>query len=55
MKSKLILMLLMTVLVLSACGKEEQGESMTLLDQENSEIAFPQDKPTLFFFITTYT
>ncbi|WP_181833208.1 hypothetical protein [Bacillus taeanensis] len=55
MKTKLIFLLLSAVLVLAACGDKKVEEQMTLLDHEKNEVTFPQEKPTLFFFITTYT
>ncbi|WP_175384450.1 hypothetical protein [Bacillus sp. FJAT-27225] len=55
MKTKLSFLLIILVLILSACGKEKIEGSMTLLNQNKEEISFPQDKPTLFFFLTTYT
>ncbi|MFC4321604.1 lipoprotein [Litchfieldia salsa] len=55
MKKKIMLLLVLIVLVLAGCGQKQIEESITLLDQNNNEVSFPQDKPTLFFFITTYT
>lgn len=54
MKSKIVSFMLLSVFVLAACGQTKL-ERMTLLNQENEEITLPQEKPTLFFFITTYT
>ncbi|GAM15664.1 hypothetical protein [Mesobacillus selenatarsenatis] len=55
MKSKIVLFMLLSVLVLAGCGQTKLEGNMTLLNQDNDEITFPQEKPTLFFFITTYT
>lgn len=55
MKFKMIILLLITVLFLSACGEKKLDESITLLNQNKEEITFPFEKPTLFFFITSYT
>ncbi|WP_180994296.1 hypothetical protein [Bacillus sp. Marseille-P3661] len=55
MKRKLVLLTVIVLLVLTACGQNKVEEPMTLLDQNNNEVTFPQDKPTIFFFITTYT
>jgi hypothetical protein len=55
MKSKIILFMLLSVLILAGCGQTKLEGNMTLLNQDKDEINFPQEKPTLFFFITTYT
>jgi major membrane immunogen (membrane-anchored lipoprotein) len=55
MKTKIVGLLVSILLLLSACGQEKMDGTMTLLDQNNKEVTFPQEKPTLFFFITTYT
>lgn len=55
MKTKFIFLLLIMAVILAGCGTKEMEGSMTLLDQNKQEITFPQEKPTLFFFITTYT
>lgn len=55
MKSKIVGILVTVLLLLSACGQAKMDGSMTLLDQNNKEVTFPLEKPTLFFFITTYT
>ena len=54
MKLKGLLIVVATLLFLAACG-QKSIESVTLLDHENNEVTFPQDKPVLLFFITTYT
>jgi hypothetical protein len=55
MQRKIMFLFVIVVFVLAACGQKQMEESVTLLDQNNNEVSFPQDKPTLFFFITTYT
>ncbi|MBS4190517.1 hypothetical protein KHA94_09985 [Bacillus sp. FJAT-49705] len=55
MKIKTLIILAVVMLMLSACGPKKIDESITLLDHNNNEVTFPQDKPVLFFFITTYT
>ncbi|MBX0314721.1 hypothetical protein [Planococcus glaciei] len=55
MKLKLLLLLLISAVVISGCGTEKMSEPTTLLNQDKQEVAFPQEKPVLFFFITTYT
>jgi hypothetical protein len=55
MKLKIFLLLLISALLLSACGEKKLDESITLLNQNKEEISFPLEKPTLFFFITSYT
>ncbi|WP_162927759.1 hypothetical protein [Bacillus sp. Y1] len=55
MKTKRLFILLAFVLFLTACGTEKMEGTMALVDQNNKEVTFPQEKPTLFFFITTYT
>ncbi|HEY4549972.1 MAG TPA: hypothetical protein VIG98_06820 [Bacillus sp. (in: firmicutes)] len=55
MKLKIFLIVAAAMLVLAACGTKTIDESVTLLDNENNEVNFPQEKPVLFFFMTTYT
>jgi len=55
MKLKIVILLLITSLVLAACGQKQPIEPITLVDQDNKEVTFPLEKPVLFFFITTYT
>lgn len=55
MKFKIFLIVMAVMLVLAACGPKTIDESITLLDHEKNEVTFPQEKPVLFFFITTYT
>jgi hypothetical protein len=55
MKFKNVLLLLACLFLLSACTKEKMKDPITLVKQDNSKITFPQKKPTLLFFITTYT
>nr|WP_263326284.1 lipoprotein [Neobacillus sp. Marseille-Q6967] len=55
MKPRIIILFLISILVLSACGQKTLSEPITLLNQNGEEVTFPQEKPTVFFFITTYT
>jgi major membrane immunogen (membrane-anchored lipoprotein) len=55
MKTKLLFIFLATLLLLTACGLKKMDGTLKLVDQNNKEITFPQDKPAVFFFITTYT
>jgi len=55
MKIKFIALLLISVLVLSACGQSGLDEPVTLLNQDNEEVTFPTGEPVVFFFITSYT
>ncbi|WP_169787418.1 hypothetical protein [Sporosarcina globispora] len=55
MKKKFMVLLAIVLLVLTACGKDQAQEAITLKDQTSNEVTFPQDKPSVFFFITTYT
>jgi hypothetical protein len=55
MKLRIFLLLLISTLVLSACGEKKLDESITLLNQNKEEVNFPLEKPALFFFITSYT
>ncbi|MEC1524223.1 hypothetical protein P9D43_19655 [Neobacillus niacini] len=55
MKPKLLVLFFIAVLVLSACGPKTLSEPITLHNQNQKEVTFPLDKPTVFFFITTYT
>jgi hypothetical protein len=55
MKLKIFLLLLISILLLAACGDKKLDQSITLLNQNKEEISFPLEKPTLFFFITSYT
>ena len=55
MKLRIFLIVAAAMLVLAACGTKTIDESVTLLDEENNEVNFPQEKPVLFFFMTTYT
>ena len=55
MKLKIFLIVAAAMLVLAACGPKTIEESITLLDHENNEVSFPQEKPVLLFFMTTYT
>ncbi|WP_169891132.1 hypothetical protein [Litchfieldia alkalitelluris] len=52
---KKLIALISMLVILTACGQPQLKESMTLLNQQKEEVTFPQEKPTLFFFITTYT
>lgn len=55
MKRKLLFIFAALILLLSACGQKNATKEVTLLNHENNEVTFPQEKPVLFFFITTYT
>ncbi|MEK3990043.1 hypothetical protein [Robertmurraya sp. FSL R5-0851] len=56
MKTKRLFSLLaILLLLLPACGTEKMDGTLVLVDQNKKEVTFPQEKPTLFFFITTYT
>ncbi len=55
MNFKSLLLLLIFAVILAGCGSTKLDEPMTLLNQDKQEVTFPQDKPALFFFITTYT
>ncbi|MFE8699920.1 hypothetical protein ACFYKX_04705 [Cytobacillus sp. FJAT-54145] len=53
---RVTLVIAMISLLLVACSQSNlEKEPLTLLDQNSNEVTFPQDKPTIFFFITTYT
>ncbi len=51
----IIVLTLMSFLVLSAFEKRTLTEPITLLNHEQKEVIFPLEKPTVFFFITTYS
>ena len=55
MKPRILIMFLFSILVLSACGQKSLSEPITLLNQDQQEVTFPLEKPTVFFFITSYT
>ncbi|MCM3765581.1 lipoprotein [Neobacillus niacini] len=55
MKPKIWILFLASFLLLSACGQKTLSEPVTLLNQDLDEVTFPQEKPTVFFFITSYT
>jgi uncharacterized protein YcfL len=56
LRLKILLFLTITVLVLAGCSSSSENiESISLMNQEKQTVSFPQDKPVLFFFITTYT
>ena len=55
MKHKTLVFIVMVMMLLTACGQNTIEQSLTLRDQNENEITFPSDTPTLFFFITTYT
>jgi ABC-type Fe3+-hydroxamate transport system substrate-binding protein len=54
MKLKFSFILIIMMLVLSACGSKGLEEPMTLSNQDGTKVTFPQEKPTVFFFITSY-
>ncbi|MEH7248893.1 lipoprotein [Neobacillus niacini] len=55
MKQRIIFLFLLSILVLTACGQKTLSKPITLLNHEQEEITFPLEKPTVFFFITSYT
>ena len=55
MKSKKLVFFLLSMLLLAACGQKTLSEPITLHNQAQKEITFPLEKPTVFFFITSYT
>jgi major membrane immunogen (membrane-anchored lipoprotein) len=55
MKSKKLVFFLLSILLLTACGQKTLSEPITLHNQDQKEITFPLEKPTVFFFITSYT
>lgn len=55
MKLKVIIFSLISVFLLAACGQKTLSEPITLLDQNQQKVTFPLEKPTVFFFITSYT
>jgi hypothetical protein len=54
MRSIVIVLSFVSLLVLSAFGQMKLTKPITLLNHEQQEITFPLEKPTVFFFITTY-
>jgi hypothetical protein len=55
MKPKVLVLFFIAILVVSACGQKTLSEPITLHNQDQKEVTFPLEKPTVFFFITTYT
>ncbi|MEH7253253.1 hypothetical protein V7111_14090 [Neobacillus niacini] len=55
MKSRIMVLSLIAIFVLSACGQKTLGEPITLLNNKQEEVTFPLEKPTVFFFLTSYT
>jgi hypothetical protein len=55
MKYRVIVLFVLSILVLSACGQKTLNDPITLLTQDREEVTFPLEKPTVFFFITSYT
>lgn len=55
MKFKLIVLAIISILLITACGNKTLSEPITLHNQDKNEVTFPSEKPTLFFFITSYT
>ena len=53
MKYKILVFIVMVMMLLTACGQNTIEQSLTLRDQNENEVTFPSDTPTLFFFITT--
>lgn len=55
MKFKLIVLVIISILLITACGQKTLSEPITLHNQDQKEVSFPLEKPTVFFFITSYT
>ena len=55
MKTRILVLFLISILVLTACGQKTLSEPITLFNNDKEEITFPLEKPTVFFFITSYT
>jgi hypothetical protein len=55
MKFKLMVLVLISILLITACGQKTLSEPITLHNQDQKEVTFPLEKPTVFFFITSYT
>ncbi|MCM3691298.1 lipoprotein [Neobacillus niacini] len=55
MKFKLMVLVLISILLITACGQKTLNEPITLHNQDQQKVTFPLEKPTLFFFITSYT
>lgn len=52
----IIVVLFLAIFLLNQYGKKDTADlPITLLDHEENEVTFPLEKPTLFFFLTTYT
>ena len=49
------LSLILLIFLLAACGQKGLEEPVTLINHEEKEVTLPQEKPVLFFFLTTYT
>jgi peroxiredoxin len=54
-KLRWLALILLIFLLLAACGQKGLEEPVTLINHEEKEVTFPQEKPVLFFFLTTYT
>lgn len=54
MRPRIIILSLISFLLLSAFGQKALTKPITLLNHEQKEVTFPLEKPTVFFFITTY-
>ena len=55
MKWRWLALILLIFLFLAACGQKGLEEPVTLINHEEKEVTLPQEKPVLFFFLTTYT
>lgn len=55
MKSRIMVLFLIAIFVLSACGQKTLSEPITLLNNKMEEVTFPLEKPTVFFFLTSST
>jgi hypothetical protein len=52
----IIIVLFLGIFLLTQVGKNEKADGpITLLDHNSKEVTFPLEKPTLFFYLTTYT
>jgi ABC-type Fe3+-hydroxamate transport system substrate-binding protein len=52
---KRILLAILCIMFIAACGSQSIDEPITLSNQEGKDVTFPATKPVLVFFMTTYT